>query len=82
MQGKGHSSSPFFSIWFAHLGTNAATDAAYTALSKQQRPGVGSGVGGVRVVRDVAGLQESQAVPTWKRPNPRQRKKLRATKGG
>jgi hypothetical protein len=38
----------------------------------------GNGVGGLKLLRSLDDLKEQAAVPTWKRPNPKQRKKLKA----
>ncbi len=62
-----------------HLGTpkRQAEGRAWlqAAAPKEWAPAVGEG--GARVVTSVADLRQAGAVPSWKRPNPRQRKKLK-----
>ena len=45
--------------------------------TKLKGPGGGPGSGGVSVMRSLAELQDTEVVPAWKRPNPKQRKKLK-----
>ncbi|KAJ9506252.1 hypothetical protein QJQ45_000290 [Haematococcus lacustris] len=70
-EGTGHASSPFFSIWYVALGLPPPQ----LARLQVQYARTGSRC---QLVTAVAELQARGAVPAWKRPNPRQRKKRRA----
>ena len=53
-------------------------------MQAKKKPLSGSSVdvkamaGGLKLLRSLDDLKEQAAVPTWKRPNPKQRKKLKA----
>ncbi|KAL6752276.1 hypothetical protein V8C86DRAFT_2759339 [Haematococcus lacustris] len=70
-EGTGYASSPFFSIWYVALGLPPPQ----LARLQEQYARTGSRC---QLVTAVAELQARGAVPAWKRPNPRQRKKRRA----
>jgi hypothetical protein len=90
MQGTGHASSPFFSIWYVHLGIytrQVCTSLTAAASSSSQQPSAKAthkgSCGklavdeGFKVVASLAQLRDGGAAPAWKRPNPKQRKKLK-----
>ncbi|GAX82562.1 hypothetical protein CEUSTIGMA_g9988.t1 [Chlamydomonas eustigma] len=83
-EGTGHEASPFFSIWIMHLGSSTNQVAHWWQkkldkdLSHPARGGQEQGQ--LKISRSVDHLRESQAVPSWKRPNPKQRKKLKMLK--
>jgi hypothetical protein len=73
-EGTGHASSPFFSIWFCHLGPDPQACAAILPwLEKQQQQQGGSW----RVVLSEEGLREAGAAPAWKRLSNKRRKKMK-----
>jgi len=83
-EGTGHSSSPFFSIWFVHLGTHNTGILRWLEQHAGQATQAGgqqglkhASSGGVKVMRSLDELKQSSAVPTWKRPNPKQRRRMK-----
>ncbi|KAG1671460.1 hypothetical protein FOA52_003118 [Chlamydomonas sp. UWO 241] len=72
--GKGKESSPFFSIWFVHLGDDNPRVLSWWEKLAAKKPG------GVKVMRTLADLHDANAAPAWKRLNPKQRKKIKAQK--
>ncbi|PNH10568.1 hypothetical protein TSOC_002695 [Tetrabaena socialis] len=91
-EGTGHTESPFFSIWYVCLGAHtegvygscrSRLDAAPAAggAADQRQGGAPAGGGaaawGVALARSVDALRQAKAVPTGKRLNPQQRKRLK-----
>lgn len=72
--GKGHATSPFFSIWFLII-PGFRQKGGYTWLSKWLREHPGAGW---RLCGSVEELQQSGSAPAWKRPSNKKRKKLKA----
>ena len=90
-EGTGHDEPPFASMWFLHGGAPGSTAMLHDTLrssagSKSARIPCSSGSwsssrytdGAVTVVRTVAELAAVGSVTVSRRPNPRQRKKMRA----
>lgn len=68
-EGTGHSASPFVSLWFCCIG--------HSTIKSMQ--GSGDFMDFSSFVPSLDGLESQKAIPTGKRPNPRQRKKRKAT---
>jgi hypothetical protein len=72
-EGSGHESSPFFSIWIVWLGQQHTRTIQHwweKTLSKQK-------CSSIKLLKTTEELQQNHAIPTWKRPNPRQRSKIK-----
>eukprot|EP01065_Artemidia_motanka_P018506 TRINITY_DN21811_c0_g1_i1.p1 TRINITY_DN21811_c0_g1~~TRINITY_DN21811_c0_g1_i1.p1 ORF type:complete len:247 (+),score=79.39 TRINITY_DN21811_c0_g1_i1:54-794(+) len=64
----GKPESPFYSVWIADFGRH--NEAVLAEYARQP-------VRALRIQRSVAELQSSGLTPSWKRPNPRQRKAMK-----
>lgn len=67
-EGTGHAESPFFGIWFVHCGSH--NEEIFRGLEAQRK-------GSVSILRTLEDLSARGAVQTARRPNPRQRKKMK-----
>lgn len=87
-EGTGHAESPFSSIWFVHM--HKQTDSMYKWMSvrvmqqaqahQQTAPGKVQALS--RCCRNLEELKETKSVPTARRMNPKQRKKMQQRMGG
>lgn len=85
--GAGKATSPFFSIWYIYLTQEHTGKVLHWLEKKLSSNGNRNGKGGsaaaslgLSVVKSVQELKEEGAAPSWKRPNPRQRKAAKKTK--
>eukprot|EP00934_Nitzschia_sp_Nitz4_P003380 Nitzschia sp. Nitz4//scaffold88_size82704//17209//18057//NITZ4_005284-RA/size82704-processed-gene-0.46-mRNA-1//1//CDS//3329559470//3370//frame0 len=69
-EGTGHAVSPFASLWFCCVGKDRIQAISNEWASRS--------TGGAHLVTSMEELESLKAIPTEKRPNPRQRKKRRA----
>ena len=67
-----HNLAQVFHWWEKLLAAKSKKPAAALAGSE------GGAAGGLSLLRTLDDLKDQAAVPTWKRPNPKQRKKLKA----
>lgn len=78
-EGTGHQISPFSSLWFCGVGRDKLPLIRETWQKLLQSEDVSNIA---TLVTSFAELQASRAIPTEKRPNPRQRKKMKAKIAG
>lgn len=78
--GTGHASSPFFSLWFVYLGDDTGRVFHWWEKKNATTLAKGGGAGEARVLKSVESLKLEKAVPDWKRPNPKQRNKLKRSR--
>jgi hypothetical protein len=79
--GAGKSSSPFFSIWYVYLCQEHTGKIYHWMDKKLSGGGAAAAKFGFSIVKSVQDLKEEGAAPSWKRPNPRQRKAAKKAKG-
>ena len=65
-EGTGKAESPFSSIWYCGIGMHRVADIKRCNVGK------------ATFVKNLQELRDSNAIPTKKRPNPKQRKKRKA----